>query len=380
MPTTTKFRKRYSEEDESLGALAYHSGWPYLTLGFGDEKDYFIENLSLLVASGMGITAALESMRGTFKHRKMKRVLSFVEDEVNNGSPLWKALLDAKFLPPRMVYLVKSGEESGRLPEHLNLVTIQQHKERVFISRIRSALLYPTTIFIVAIVVGLGSAWYTLPKLVSVLEQVNVALPFTTLAIISVGNFIQNYGLIFFPCLILGILVFIYFVFFNSKTKVIGEYIIFGIPGVKQLVQGVEVARFGYIFGALLQAGIVIPDALDSLAEGASMILYKRFYINIRDAVVMGKSFQQSIKEYKQAEKLIPLPMQQLIFSAEKSGKLSETLLRIGQIFEEKTDSMAKDLSTILEPLILLIVGAMVGLIALGIISPIYSLVNQIGS
>jgi type II secretory pathway component PulF len=271
-----KIRKRYEEED-NRAPIGFQSGWPYLNIGFGDEKDYFIENLSLLISSGLGITAALLAIKPGLKKRRMIKLVDTLHDRVTSGIPLWKAFEQTRFFPPRVIAIIKAGEDSGRLPEHLNLVSIQQHKEQIFASRVRSALLYPSIILLVALVVGIGSAWYTLPKLTSVLKDSGGALPLATRIIITAGSFLGHQGIWAIPLFAIVLFGIIFLLFIYNKTKLIGEYIILGLPGVNKLVQGVEVARFGFIFGAMLQAGIPITDALESVREGTGFVVYKKF-------------------------------------------------------------------------------------------------------
>jgi len=373
-----KLKKSYKKEGFKNQVFEYRSDWPYISVGFGDEKDYFVENLSLLISSGMGILSALLSLQNSVKSPKMKRITKAIEEMVESGMPLWKAFEETKFLSDRVISLVKSGEEAGRLPEHLNLVTIQQHKERVFKNRLRSALLYPGIVFILAIIVALGSTWLILPKLVVIFKDTNAILPISTRILIGTGNFLESYGIIFIPSFILLICLLVYLFYFNKKTKFIGDYTLFAIPGIKKLVQGVELARFGYISGALLQAGFQVGETLQSLKEGTSYRSYERFYDYLRESIEKGESFKSALSNYPNCEKYMPIPIQQLIISAEKSGKLPETLIKIGIIFEEKTEAMSQDLATILEPIVLIIVGIIVALVASGIIGPIYGLSNQI--
>jgi type II secretory pathway component PulF len=374
-----KIRKRQIDEDyEFQPPFAFHSGWPYFTIGFGNEIDYFVENLSIMIASGMGVTASLAGIKAGTKNRGLRKNIEVIEQMIADGFPLWKAFEKTKFLPARIIALVKSGEESGRLPEHLNLVTIQQHKERIFISRIRSALLYPGIVLCLAFVVAIGSAWITLPRLVSVFNEIHTNLPPTTRIIIWLGNFLSKYGSFAVPLILLIFGLVVYLIFFYKKTKIIGEYIILFFPGINKLIQGVELARFGYIFGALLSAGIHIQEAMDSVREGTSFVSYRKFYVYLQEGINQGNSFSAIFAGYKHSDRYIPAPMQQLIIAAEQSGKLPETLMKIGQIFEEKTETMSQDLSTILEPVVLIIVGVIVGFIVLGLISPIYGLSNQI--
>lgn len=139
-----------------------------------------------------------------------------------------------------------------------------------------------------------------------------------------------------------------------------------------------EIARFGYIFGVLLQAGFQVNEAFESVIKGATYDSYRKFYQHLQAGMMRGDSFKNAIAGFRKADKCIPVPIQQLIMSAEKSGKLSETFIRIGVIFEEKTDAMSRDLSTVLEPIVLIIVGLIVGFIVMAIIGPIYGLTNQI--
>lgn len=369
-------KKPYGEEDSQ--PQAYRPSWPYFNVGFGTEKDYFIDNLSLLIAAGVNLNVGLRSIRKESTNRRMKKVLDQIIEMIDAGYPLWKALEQTRFLPPRITVLIKTGEQSGRLPEHLNLVAIQQQKERIFASRIRSALLYPAIILSLAIIIGIGSAWYTLPKLVGVLSETQGSIPFTTQILIAFGDFIKAYGIIAMPILIAVVTALGYIVFVYKRTRFIGERILLFIPGINKLVQGVELARCGYIFGALLNAGLLVTDALRSLEEGAMFTVYKKFYQRLQENIEQGHSFESSFHLDKKSGALIPHPIQQMIITGEQSGKLSEIFMKIGQIFEDKTEAMTKDLAVILEPIVLVVVGGIVALVAFGILSPIYSLVGQI--
>lgn len=372
-----KLRKSY-EENPKTTPFEYRPDWPYISIGFGDERDYFIENLSLLISSGMGISGALHALSISVKTKKMKKITAAIETMVNEGTPLWKAFSETKLLSERVISLVRSGEEAGRLADHLNLVTVQQHKEKVFASRLQSALLYPGIVLVLAIIVALGSAWLILPKLVSFYTQSQAELPLATKILISIGTFFKLYGSIAVPATLIVFGFIIFFLFFYKKTKFIGDAILFAIPGVKDLLRGVELARFGYTFGVLLQAGFQVGEALESIKKGTTYDSYKKFYTHLQDSITQGESFRSALGNYSKAEYFIPIPIQQLIMSAEGSGRLAETFIRIGVIFEEKTDAMSRDLATILEPIILVVVGLLVGFIAMAIIGPIYGLSNQI--
>lgn len=356
----------------------YRRDWPYISVGFGDERDYFIENLSLLLSSGMGISATLSAIAASVKTHKMKRIITYVDEGVRVGMPLWKALAATHAFPDRIIALIRSGEEAGRLSEHLNLVTIQQQKDKVFHARIRSALLYPGIVLVLAFGVALTSTWIVLPNLTAIFSESQGTLPLNTRILISLGAFFDAYGVIAVPGILAAIAAIVYFLFFNKRTKFVGDAILLITPGVKALVQGVELGRFGYTFGALLQAGFQITEALISVEEGCSYASYRRFYAHIRTSVMRGESLKSAFSSYANADALIPRPIQQLIIAAEQSGRLPETHMKIGVIFEERTDAMSRDLATVLEPIVLIVVGSIVAFIVSGVLGPIYGLSEQI--
>lgn len=371
-----KTRRSYQNEGFRAPVFEYRPDWPYISIGFGNEKDFFIENLALLISSGMGILASLEAMSSSLKTNKMKKVVAYLQKSVGAGHPLWQAFSQTKLFPERVISIIKSGEEAGRLPEHLNLVTIQTHKEKIFKSRIKSALIYPGIVLVLAFFITLWLSWFTLPKILSIFNQPVDSLPIPTQIILAIGKFFSAYGIIAVPGVIIVSIILIYLFFVNRKTKFLGDFILFRIPGVNDLVKGVEVGRFGYISGALLQAGFLVDETLLSLQDGSNYSSYRKFYKYLQTSIQKGNSFKSAFGSFKHADRYIPNHIQQLIIAAEKSGHLPETLIRVGVIFEEKTDAMSRDLATILEPVVLIIVGLVVGFIMSGLLSPIYALPN----
>lgn len=373
-----RVRKRQEQEGFKQASFQYRPDWPYISIGFGDEKDYFVENLSLLISSGMGISQALSAMREAVKSRKMRKITAHIEMMVNSGMPLWKSFQETRLVPERVVSLIRTGEESGKLADHLNLVTVQQHKDKVFNSRVRSALLYPGIVLVLAIFVALGGVWFVLPKLVAVFADAKGTLPLSTRFLLATGRFFEMYGSTVVPSVSVLVLVLVFFLFIFKRTKFIGDAILFSIPGVKDLLKGLELARFGYVFGVLLQAGFQVDTALESAEKGTTYASYKKFYRYLHSCIVRGQSFKEAFAGNKKTAKFIPIPIQQLIKSAEESGRLSETFIRTGVIYEEKTDAMSRDLATVLEPIVLIVVGLIVGFIAIAVIGPVYGLSEQI--
>ena len=240
--------------------------------------------------------------------------------------------------------------------------------------------MYPIFILVLTAIIGLGIAWFILPRLASVFSSLKLELPLVTRILIATGKFLEGNGFWAIPCVVLILAIIFFFVFIFSKTKFIGQKILISTPGVKQLIREVELARFGYLLGTLLKASLPIVKSLDSMSKATTFRSYQRFYVHCRDSIMDGNSFQKSFLSYPKSHKFIPTPIQQIIISAEKSGNLAGSLIEIGKTFEEKTDNSTKNLAVILEPVLLVVVWVGVVGVALAVILPIYSLVGGLGN
>ena len=348
----------------------------FFTFGLGKERDYFVENLSMLISGGMPIIGALDAIAQELRSRRMKNIIAAIKSDIESGSPLWRTLAKTSLFPEHAVSLIRLGEKSGKLTQNLKVVAIEQEKERVFKSKLRSAMMYPAFVLSLTVIIGVGIAWFILPKLATVFAQLKITLPLITKILIGAGTFLGNYGGYVVPAAIAVMAMLFFFVFSFSKTKFVGQFILFSSPGIKDLIKEVEVARFGYLLGTLLEAGLPITHALDSLASATEISPYRKLYLHLRDSVSDGNSIQKSFAVFSHTNRLIPAPIQQLVVAGEQSGTLSATLLKIGQIYETKSDTTTKNLTVILEPILLVIVWLGVVAVALAVILPIYNLIG----
>ena len=341
------------------------------------DRNYFIENLSLLVASGMSMLEALQAVMPDIHSRRMRHLIGQIRNSIESGSTLWRALDDVHLFSAATISLVRIGETSGQLSENLRMINLQQQKERAFRSKISSAMMYPVFVLLLTVVIGIGVAWFILPKLALVFSQLRLDLPLITKLLISLGLFLGEHGTVVVPLTVLAICALAYFIFYYPKTKVVGQTLLFALPGIKQLIQEVELARFGYLLGTLLQAGFPVTQAIAALTQATLASRYKKFYDYLEQSIADGNSFKKSFAHYAKLNRLMPTPIQQLIIVGEKSGNLPETLLAISQSFEAKTELTTKNLTVILEPLLLVIVWLGVVAVALAVILPIYSLIGS---
>jgi len=367
-----KRNKKNSKPDQRVWWLSFRG------IGLKKEVYFFISNLSMLLSSGLRLSSALESLQEETKSRRMRKILSEIEQKIEGGSSLFDALEETGVFPLRILSLVKVGEESGNLSKNLEVATLQNEKEAMFRSKVRSSLMYGVIVFTLSVVVGAGSAWFTLPKVAVVFEEFEAELPAITRGLIVTGNILSAYGIFIIPFFLLGIVAVFYFLFSFPKTKFLGHAIVFRLPIVKNLVKQVEISRFGFLLGTMLEAGMSVVESFDALHGTTTFKNYQMFYVYLKQSVENGNSIQKSFADYPRIDKLFPSSSRQMISAAEQSGNLSGTLLKIGSIFEQKIEATAKNLPTVLEPLLLLLIGLGVAFLAIGIIMPIYNLTSAI--
>lgn len=348
----------------------------YFTGGMEKYKKTFLENLTILLSAGMDVVSALESVEEEFVSRRMRFFVRQMKMKVNNGSSLWLAMKETKIFPPRVISLVKIGEESGRLVKNLNTVVEQQEKEWSFKTKIRTAMLYPAIVLPLTFFVSLGISWFALPKLATVFGEFNAELPLLTRILMNFGKFLDLYGIYVVPMLIFSFIILVYFLFSFPKTKAVGQILLAKMPIFSRLIREVELARFGYVLSGLLQAGIPIVESIDSLQGSTTFFSYRKFYKFLLKDIEKGNSLKKSFAHYGGSENFIPKSIQSMIVSGEESGKLSEILEKIGHVYEIKIETSIKNISVILEPVLLIIIGIAVGAIALAVFMPIYTLTN----
>jgi len=352
----------------------------FLNLGLRSDKEYLMENLALLVSSGMTVLEAVETIREDVRSKRMQRLLEHVKQGIEDGIPLSALFEETRLFPVSAISLIRIGEETGNLSKNLNVIRLQQEKDRMFTSKIRSAMLYPVFVLVLTFVIGVGTAWFILPKLAMVFNQLRLDLPLITRILIALGTYLDRYGNIVVPGILGVSSLLFYFIFFFPRTKIVGEAILFLIPGVRRLIREVELARFGYVLGTLLESGFSVTRSVEVVAETTPLWRYKKLYMALALSLDEGNSFQKSFMGYRNIKVLIPKPAQQLIVTGEKSGNLPETLLILSRNYEERTETMTKNLSVILEPVLLVIVWLGVLGVALAVILPIYSLIGGLNS
>ncbi len=348
-------------------------------IGIGAEKDFLVENLSVLLNSGMDVLASLSAISQEIKSHRLKKRITAMVGDIENGEPIWRAMDRTEVFSGQTIALTRIGEDTGRLVENLRVVAQQQQKDRLFRSKIIGAMSYP--VFIVVMGAGVGSwvLFYLLPQLADTFDSLNIPLPFITSLMIGAGKFARDHGAVMFPAMVASAIVTFVVCFVLPKTKAIGQWFLLTLPGIGPMLRDAETGRIGYLLGSLLSAGVDLVDGLHSVADAANFLRYQHFYHRVADAIEEGQTFEQAFHaKRRQSRHALPIPMQQLIISSERSGNIPAAFTSIGEFYQYKSDIAAKNITVVLEPIMLLFVGAGVLFLALAVILPIYSLIGGI--
>lgn len=339
------------------------------------EKMLFTRNLSVMIASGLVVSRAIQSLGYQTKNPTFKKILSEVYDEIQAGNMLSESL--AKYpnvfgeLFSSMVYV---GEVSGNLETVLNILAVQLEKEHELRSKVKGALTYPAVILVAMVGIGILMLTYILPQITGVFEDMEVTLPDTTLAIIAVSDFLRNNAI-----LSAGL----------AATAAFGVKLLYGTKGgrrffhmvflrmpiVGPIVVKVNCARFSRIYSSLLKSGVAVIDALKIVSRTLSNVYYKDVLEEGIESIQKGQDLSKTIASHT-AE--FPILVSQILEVGEETGKTDLVLEKLAQFYEDEVSQITSNLSSILEPVLMLIIGGAVGFFAIAMLQPMYSVLENI--
>ncbi|NIT04368.1 hypothetical protein GTO10_05670 [Candidatus Saccharibacteria bacterium] len=340
------------------------------------EKLFFTKNLAIMLKSGIPIADVVETLAAQAKGGTFKDNLNQVADDVSRGRSLEKALSKyPKVFDPFYLSLIRVGEESGTLEDSLFYLVEQMEKEQELRKKVQSAMLYPAIVLVATSGIGLVLAFFILPQIIGLFESLKVDLPITTVILIWLAKLLQDWGLIIIPAFVVFLIALVGVV----QSKPIKPYwhaVILKLPVIGSLLRNISLATLSRNLGIMLRSGLTITAALQTASEVERNLVYKKDLVKIADEVRRGKSIESAIVagEFKE----FPLFTIRMIGVGEKSGNLEENLAYLGEYFEAEVDTVTRNLATILEPILLVFIGAVVAFVALSIISPIYQITGSI--
>lgn len=339
------------------------------------EKINFIENLSIMLKAGISISRALQIGFKQTKNPRFRVILSDVYNQVQSGKGLSEALaLYPKVFSNIVITMIKVGEISGNLDKSLEYLANQLHREADLKSKTRGAMIYPSVIVGAMIIIGVLMSIFVLPQLTSVFKDFGGSLPFTTRMVILFSDFMSAHAFVTIGGMI-AIVVAVVAFHRTYRGKKFFDIFFLHFFVINTIIKKVNLARFARILSSMLKSGIPIVQGLEVASESMGNIPYRELIAESSTDVKLGKSLTQSLGKDSQ---LFPVLVVQMLEVGEESGTVQEILEQLALHYEEEVDTTLRNLSSIIEPLLLLFIGGIVGILALALISPIYNISQTI--
>lgn len=339
------------------------------------DKIIFARNLSAMVHAGLSLSRGMNILERQTKNEKFKKILRTVGDDIKEGSSLGDSMKKhPSAFSSLFVAMVRAGEESGSLAASLKLVGGQMEKSYNLQRKIRGALVYPAIIMIAMVIVGALMMIFVVPTLTSAFKELSAELPLSTQFIIFVSDMLIAHTVAIFSLLAAVIILLIAF-FRTQRGKRILDFTFLRIPVIGQLVKKTNSARTTRTLSSLLSSGVDIVEALGITGDVLQNSYYKEVIAEAREGIQKGRPLSSS---FLKAEGLYPLMVGEMMEVGEETGQLSEMLMEIADFYEGEVEEATKSMATIIEPFLMIVVGAVVGFFAIAMISPTYSLLENI--
>ena len=336
----------------------------------------FARNLEVMIRSGMQILQSLEILKAQTKSNVFKKILDQVVFDLKNGHYLADGLARYQnIFGDFFINLVRVGESSGTLSENLKYLAEELRKRDELQKKIRGAMAYPMVIFVATIGITSIMIFVIFPKILPVLTSLNVELPLVTRAFISISQFLTKYGYLVGLAMV-GLMVGFWAILKIPRVRFIWHQTILAIPMVGDMSRSVNIVSLSRTIGLLLRAGIKIVEALEITANTLSNLVYKSEVLKVAEGVRKGDPMS---KHFVENLKLFPPIFSQMVVVGENTGKLDESILFLADFYEAELDETIKSASTFIEPIMLLVMGAIVAFVALAIITPIYAITQTLG-
>lgn len=339
-----------------------------------EELVMFGKNMAVMLEAGLPVVEALEVMMDQATG-KLKEIIERLYTRVSAGQAFAEALrLEGKTFSNVFISAVQIGEMSGALEQSLVHAANQMERDHEVRRNIRSAMMYPLIVLIATAGLGFAIAIFVLPRMVEVFTSLRAELPWSTQAVIWLAEFSQNYGIYAYPVLV--VVVFLLITLARQDfARAFMHPLYLRLPVASPFIHNVNRARFCRSLGTLLESGVPIQEALKTTSLTVSNILYHRSVVDLYSKIETGDKFSEIIGDYPE---LYPKLVQRMIGVGEHSGGMGQMLLYLAEYFEQRVDSQSKNFSTLLEPLLLLVIGLVVAFVAIAILSPIYSITSSI--
>lgn len=339
------------------------------------EKITFTRHLSIMLRAGIVLFDALQILE-LQTHGKMRTVITRVRKSVSGGSTLAGALEEyGSMFGVYYINMVRAGEESGQLPDHLEQLADRSAKDYELRQKAQSAMLYPAIVLTLTGGLGVLIALFVLPRLTSLFSSFNFELPLATRILFFISTFLSNYGtetvLVGITAIVGGVAL--------SKAKFAAPVLhrlYLHLPIVRRIALDLNLARFSLVLGSLLASGIPIRESLKITSEVLVNQVFHKALSSSIPKIAAGEPLSSVLEEHEQ---VFPPFVTHMIAVGEESGQLESVLTYLAEFYERELDQSLKNVSTLIEPVLLIIIGLLVTFVALAVITPVYNFIDVIG-
>jgi type IV pilus assembly protein PilC len=342
-----------------------------------DEKIMFAHNLAAMTRAGLSLSRTLSILERQSTNARFKNVMNALSETIKKGGTLADAMREFPTeFSPLFVSMVHAGEESGGLADSLEVVGVQMKKNNELIKKVKGAMIYPSIVIGVMVLVGIVMIIKVVPTLTATFVELDVELPAATKILIGVSDAMRNHFLL----VVLGFVFCALLVVYAMRTKrgrQMRDMLLLRIPVIGGLVQEFNAARTARTLSSLLSSGVDIVQSLAITRDVIQHTQFKDVVGHASERIQKGVQLSVLFSEGK-AGKLYPILFSEMIAVGEETGKVSDMLEEVAQYYEGEVEAATKNMSTIVEPILMLIVGVVVGFFALAMITPMYSVMSGI--
>jgi len=339
------------------------------------EKLMFTRNLRVMVASGLSLPRALKTLAAQTKSKKFEEALLEIRQRVIEGEPFSRSLKKYPDIFSELFFnMIMVGEEAGTLSEVLAILSKQIEREHELKSKITGAMIYPAVIVSAMIGIGFMMLVMVVPTLAQTFEELNIELPPTTKIVITLGTFLAEKW--YFAILLVIAFVFLLgLVLKNKKGKKIIDGFLLKLPIISPIVKKTNSANTVRTLSSLIASGVPIVRSLEITAKTLGNVHYREAILTASERVKKGEKLSAVIRPYRN---IYPPVVSQMIEVGEETGKTSDVLEKLAEFFEEEVGAVTKNLISVIEPALMIVIGAAIGFFAISMVQPMYSMLGSI--
>lgn len=340
------------------------------------DQTFFIKRLSFLIKAGIPILESLHMIREQTRSKTHSKMMDKIISDISKGQNLSTSLGKfKKTFGEFAINIIDFGESSGILSENLEYLADELKKRQALRKKIVGAFIYPAVVTVATLGITGFLMVYLFPKIMPIFSSIHMDLPWSTKVIIFLSDFIRHYG--FYSILTL-IAISIFFTILLKKNKVFHFYFdkyLLKTPIVGKIIQDYNLSNSTRTLGLLLRSGITVSEALPITAKTTLNTVYKKEFEKLSHVINRGEKMSSELKKNRS---IFPDVVSQVVSVGERSGNLSNSLIYLSEMYEAEVDDFTKNISGLIEPVLMIFMGILVGFVAISIITPIYGITQHL--